>query len=444
MMALVKAVKMILFLSILLKMVTLTRSYTTSCNDICHYNPMLKYADCSTLNLNEVPEGSGCPEMETLDLDQNNFSNISRTDFTGYQGVKNLDLSQNHLGFLYPGIFDYLSDLNNLFISSNRIVEVNNGTFSGLLKLSYLYLDQNEISTIEKGVFCNNTLLSLLHIGFNKLTTLPQQIFQTNTFLKYIYLLKNNINSLPNNLLLGLTNLKVLDLSHNNLRTIPKMFFAHLESLELLKLSYNRLISIPPYTDIPLGNLNLLDLNNNTLTDISYILPYMNKVEIVTLENNPWQCDCDVLEGYDNSQLNTSDIICGSPKEFQGLHITETLQLCTQKCNTQTHTTPTLTITNPVLRENTKTYEANLYQNKIYEQFSSKIEMLTVISIITMIIVLTAIIFFVMTVALKKYYFSTYLSGKLENQSVTYELLSKLEKDMTNLLKKQETTYEFT
>ena len=132
-------------------------------------------------------------------------------------------------------------------------------------------------------------------------------------------------------------NLTHLDLGDNYIRTMnnANVYFS---GLEYLNLENNRVKSISSLQT--LHNLRILLLNDNTIPTVPKTMdsasdPFydMKILEILDLNNNPFQCDCN-LEAFRNWIL-TDDIIylktgiieshyqCFSPDPFQNMSITQ-------------------------------------------------------------------------------------------------------------------------
>ncbi|KAK3773876.1 hypothetical protein RRG08_036566 [Elysia crispata] len=174
-------------------------------------------ADCSNLNLNEIPENlnmaeivdlhgnnikilnpatlSSLVDVVTLDLSDNSISNISEPVFSNMSQLKHLMVSHNPLNILSPAVFKDLPQLLSLEVDFTRFKPVP-GLFNGLTKLRRLNLRGNELKTLDEILgqdgHASLPLLHHLDLSYNLLESLPQDIFQLHSELKSVRLVHNS------------------------------------------------------------------------------------------------------------------------------------------------------------------------------------------------------------------------------------------------------------
>lgn len=182
----------------------------------------------------------------------------------------------------------------------------------------------------------------------NNLRNLPRERFQRMGLmnLQKIYLSHCRIYQIDDRAFRGLSNLVELDLSDNMIATIPSETFTDYPSLMRLTLTGNPIRYIKSLSFQPLSFLNNLELShclleiiddkafigldrlewlyldNNRLQHIkgSYILP--EKLHQISLQQNPWHCDCQMLDLRSwmirYSVPRSSEPKCTSPQRLKG------------------------------------------------------------------------------------------------------------------------------
>lgn len=131
-----------------------------------------------------------------------------------------------------------------------------------------------------------NNKITLKHNDKNILIRLPN--------LTELYLNENMITLLYNNSFYSLTKLVILDISNNYINTVDQAAFAGLYQLIVLNLSYNRITQLDSDIFSSLKNLRVLNLQNNLLESF-HIKPSF-KLTTITLNGNPWNCSCSLLD----------------------------------------------------------------------------------------------------------------------------------------------------
>jgi len=167
-----------------------------------------------------------------------------------------------------------LRTLHTLVLSNNEISILRNASFSTLSKLLRLILSNNEVEVIEINAFAGLGMLMEIDLSYNNLEVLNPEIFSSNPVLENVSLIGNSIEFLSSNSPILIS-----------------------DSISSLDLSSCFITTIHPVTFSRLPNLYFLDLSSNVLQTISVstfqILPDLT---ILKLNNNPWTCNCDILE----------------------------------------------------------------------------------------------------------------------------------------------------
>lgn len=217
-----------------------------------------------------------------------------------------LDLSNNYLISLQSECFFSLKliNLQKLFLRKANISHVDPNAFVGLVGLVELDLSNNLIEDVPSSTFASYQALMKLTLSGNPIRELRRGAFQ----------------ALPQ-----LTN---LELSNCQLRVIEQGAFNGLNNLERLYLDGNELIYMPETT-----------------------LPAAGTFHGLTLQNNPWHCNCRLrgLQAWLNvsapNMPQESQPVCNEPSRLHG-QLLKSVKVQDLACR------PTVTI-----EENIETYE---------------------------------------------------------------------------------------
>ena len=116
----------------------------------------------------------------TIDLGENELSNLPVGIFQNLPEVFFLSLDNNQLTSLPNGIFDNVYGAwYALMLNNNQLTTLPNGIFDNLRGFAYLTLNDNQLTSLPIGMFDTIDELHLLDLSNNRLTSLPSNIFDT-------------------------------------------------------------------------------------------------------------------------------------------------------------------------------------------------------------------------------------------------------------------------
>ncbi|KAK7893348.1 hypothetical protein WMY93_022500 [Mugilogobius chulae] len=171
-----------------------------------------------------------------------------------------------------------------------------------------LVMTGNMIQKLRKSDFVTYDSLELLNLANNRIDYIDNETFLSLSSLKKLYLNGNRIEKLFSTMFVGLHNLEFLYLEYNLIKEIAPGTFNPLPNLKLLSLNNNLLSSLPPqiFRNVPLNKLNL---RKNLLMHLP-----------IYLEDNPWDCSCDLLslkQWVETLKKDTvvGSILCHTPKK---------------------------------------------------------------------------------------------------------------------------------
>ncbi|KAM9821098.1 SLIT and NTRK-like protein 6 [Neosynchiropus ocellatus] len=185
-----------------------------------------------------------------------------------------------------------------------------------------LVMTGNMIQKLFKFDFVTYDTLELLNLANNRIDYIDNETFLSLSNLKKLYLNGNRIEKLFSTMFVGLHNLEYLYLEYNLIKDIAPGTFNPLPNLKLLSLNNNQLSSLPAqiFRNVPLSKLNL---RKNLLMHlpVSNVLDQLNSLEQIYLEDNPWDCSCDLLslkQWVEKLRKDTvvGSILCQTPKKL--------------------------------------------------------------------------------------------------------------------------------
>lgn len=194
-----------------------------------------------------------------------------------------------------------------------------------------LVMTGNMIQKLFKHDFVTFDSLELLNLANNRIDNIDNETFLSLGSLKKLYLNGNRLEKLFSTMFVGLHNLEYLYLEYNLIKEIAPGTFNPLPNLKLLSLNNNLLGSLPAqiFRNVPLSKLNL---RKNLLMHlpVSNVLDQLDSLEQIYLEDNPWDCSCDLLslkQWVEKLRKDTvvGSILCHTPKkvvqaELRSLH----------------------------------------------------------------------------------------------------------------------------
>lgn len=247
--------------------------------------------DLSYCALETIPKGR-LRKLQTIDLKFNLIRELIDDSFLdNYPNLEIVDLSNNAITNIWGHAFDGLTNIKSIDLSFNKITNFQNSVFNLNSSLEYLNLSRNYISNIE---CVKSASLISLDISFCEIGAIGKYSLNNLPHLKYLKLSRNQLVGLPDGL--EAENLQELDVCRNRIKSINNRTFINLPYLRKLNLASNQLTTISP--------------------------SYFPKVLYISLEDNPWKCDCLKLKSmFESLQLNSEDIsrlICESPERYAG------------------------------------------------------------------------------------------------------------------------------
>uniref|UniRef100_A0A665WG80 Slit homolog 2 (Drosophila) n=1 Tax=Echeneis naucrates TaxID=173247 RepID=A0A665WG80_ECHNA len=172
--------------------------------------------DCHGQGLRSVPRNIP-RNAERLDLNANNLTKITKTDFTGLRHLRVLQLMEN------------------------KITTIERGAFQDLKELERLRLNRNNLAVFPELLFLGTTKLYRLDLSENQIQGVPRKAFRGAVEIKNLQLDYNHISCIEDGAFRALRDLEVLTLNNNNISRLSVASFNHMPKLRTFRLHSNNL-----------------------------------------------------------------------------------------------------------------------------------------------------------------------------------------------------------
>lgn len=159
----------------------------------------------------------------------------------------------------------------------------------------------------------------------NWIPQIPSDFLLLYSDLVYLDLRNNSLSYIEPGTLSTSSRLVFLDLGCNNLTEIPKGTFGESRSLIKLRLGNNpHLSTVDEDAFMGLTSLRELELERNALSGLQVgALSQLPSLRMVTLEGNPWECNCNFANLFTWLVENSNKLPNG-----KSLNLTTTIVAC--------------------------------------------------------------------------------------------------------------------
>ncbi|XP_032014484.1 slit homolog 3 protein isoform X2 [Hylobates moloch] len=238
--------------------------------------------DCHGLGLRAVPRGIP-RNAERLDLDRNNITRITKTDFAG---LKNLRV---------------------LHLEDNQVSVIERGAFQDLKQLERLRLNKNKLQVLPELLFQSTPKLTRLDLSENQIQGIPRKAFRGITDVKNLQLDNNHISCIEDGAFRALRDLEILTLNNNNISRILVTSFNHMPKIRTLRLHSNHL-----YCDCHLAWLSDWLRQRRTVGQFTLCMApvHLRGFNVADVQKKEYVCPAPHSEA---PSCNANSISCPSP-----------------------------------------------------------------------------------------------------------------------------------
>ncbi|XP_030911322.1 slit homolog 2 protein [Geospiza fortis] len=201
-------------------------------------------------------------------------------------------------------------------LNGNNITRITKTDFAGLRHLRVLQLMENKISTIERGAFQDLKELERLRLNRNNLQLLSELLFLGTPKLYRLDLSENQIQAIPRKAFRGAVDIKNLQLDYNQISCIEDGAFRALRDLEVLTLNNNNItrLSVASFNHMP--KLRTFRLHSNNLycdCHLAWLSDWLRQRPRVGLYT---QCmGPSHLRGHNVAEVQKREFVCSDEEE---------------------------------------------------------------------------------------------------------------------------------
>ncbi|PSN57880.1 hypothetical protein C0J52_05664 [Blattella germanica] len=274
-------------LALLLVGLPLTESSSSSqiCPAVCdcYYSQINFVADCSGIDLEEIPMKNLSRAVRILDLNCNKITEIPRFPMhfqlkelkLAHNGLTSLgrdtlygltflvaaDFSNNQLTYVHPEAFRQIP-----FPARNPL-ELVNGPFLSTRTLLHLDISHCNLTELSPFFFINTATLRKLDLSGNPIAKIEPDVFSPLVYLTELNISNCQLTTMPNFVFGILRNIKALDMSENNLHRVNwQTLLKNFRRLRHLNLRNAHITKLPRYMFFHNERLNSVILAGNSIT----------------------------------------------------------------------------------------------------------------------------------------------------------------------------------
>ena len=185
---------------------------------------------------------SSNPRFQVVNFFNASLAAIPARVLDGFR-VVTARFSSNPLGTIADDAFQGILEIEELDLNNANLSELSQNVFSGLTSIRWLDLSHNDLGVIPGNLFLDLVNLEGLDLGNNDLENLPIGIFRNNANLQSLVLRHNRLSEsvLPEGVFTPLVNIRLLDLTNNLVQQFNEVSLGGATNLEFLDLAGNPL-----------------------------------------------------------------------------------------------------------------------------------------------------------------------------------------------------------
>lgn len=208
-----------------------------------------------------------CGSLLSIDVSNNNITNIPAAMFLGCGQLHTLNFYNNHLDGISAAALTG-TNLVELTLSNNHLVVLSQLMLASAPNLEVLRADNNNLMQVTSNNFISVPRLTHLHLHANSLTSWPTDALPNQPNLVELRLDQNMIGNLSANAFLRLPALTTLNLRNNQIRRVEDNTFIDLPAVSNLDLAFNQIDHLKAESIRPITQMRILDVSNNNMSRI--------------------------------------------------------------------------------------------------------------------------------------------------------------------------------
>ncbi|XP_064077593.1 oplophorus-luciferin 2-monooxygenase non-catalytic subunit-like [Macrobrachium nipponense] len=231
-------------------------------------------------------------DARKLTIKDNSFLTVLHDGVFGKTQFIEVHISGTNIHTIEAGAFRGSYDrVVKMVLSDNKLISFPFGEVANFTKLEQLDLTSNLIDNLRK---ISSDSLEDLFVGANMLTNIPANTFNNTPQLKRFRAGRNTITSIDDQTFSTLHSLQQVDLTANQIKKIGRHTFIFNGTVTSLYLSFNSISSLGE--NAMMGVTNMMNIESNSLKtfDEGVWRPVLEDGAVVSIKNNPLQCDCDI------------------------------------------------------------------------------------------------------------------------------------------------------
>lgn len=289
---------------------------------------------CNSGGLTEIPAKLLPDTVEHLSLTKNTFPIIKTDAFAGLRALRKLSLDGNNISIIKPFAFRGLPRLREISIQHTPLQAVGSFAFAGLQNITSILLGYNQIKMVEQYAFAGTSNVRWIKLNNNPMQKVNTSAFTGLTNVEHI-IFPSGIRSIEPDAFAGMDTIGLIKLAFMDLKSLKPFTFRGLSKVHILSIQESDLGVILPEAFDGLTYIQNLHLLNNKIDEIqdftikleqhikfiklqgNHLLdtPQLGAikfegVEVLTVYNNHFPCDCHI------HNLIASPLANGSVEEF--------------------------------------------------------------------------------------------------------------------------------
>ena len=312
--------------------------------DTFHSLSMLRIIDLKFNHIEQIQEEMfrGAAQLEVLDLSNNPIHHVSEFAFRSLT-VNNLLFGNNPALIAISSKAFVDASVQSLTLNRCNIVEIDGETFSYLkanlrtliithnmqplfladgslkgLNLARLDLTDNGLLNTD---YLEDVTCEMLDLDYNPLEEFDCDDCDQLRGTRVLSITNANINSIIRDNFAQMVSLVELDLRNNELTLFNATVFEANKVLRMIDLSFNDIADFEGDFKLNLPEIDDLYLNGNDIETLpSHLEPFFNRLDNLTLNDNPLHCNCEIhwfvkwLEKNRDILQDIESVTCKTPE----------------------------------------------------------------------------------------------------------------------------------